>query len=38
MTGPPWTFKHVPTGRVVRLETLAGLRHCLASPYWEAMA
>jgi hypothetical protein len=28
-------FEHVPTKRVVPIETRAGLRHCLASPYWK---
>jgi hypothetical protein len=31
-------FEHVPTKRVVVVETRAGLRHCLGSPYWQELA
>ncbi len=32
-----WRFKHVPTGRLIAIETRAGLRHCVASRYWEEL-
>jgi hypothetical protein len=30
-------FEHVPTRRVVAIETRAGLRHCLGSPWWREL-
>jgi hypothetical protein len=28
-------FRHLPTGRLVVIETRRGLAHVLASPWWE---
>jgi hypothetical protein len=30
-------FEHRPTRRVVAIETRAGLRHCLGSPWWREL-
>jgi len=37
IAGRSVAFQHLPTKRVVRVETVRGLRHCLASPYWEEL-